>query len=86
MFPMPVDSSSKVVIQECNQNAWQQWIFTDDGLLTLANNTSSFPEAPLLLLTITETCFFFNKTYALTFLIPVLLMVYRYKHTLAPEA
>ncbi|KAF8811220.1 ricin B-like lectin [Phlegmacium glaucopus] len=41
-----VDESSKVVIWECNQNPWQQWIFTDDGLLTLANNTNLCLEVP----------------------------------------
>lgn len=37
-----MDDGSKVVIWGCNQNPWQQWIYTDDGLLTLANNTSTF--------------------------------------------
>jgi hypothetical protein len=54
---MLVDSSSKVVIWECNGNPWQQWIFTDDGLLTLANNTSLFRVSALV--DYTETCFFF---------------------------
>jgi hypothetical protein len=43
-FSIPVDVSNKVKLWECNQNPQQQWIFTDDGLLTLANNTSSLPE------------------------------------------
>ncbi|KAF8340236.1 ricin B lectin domain-containing protein [Amanita rubescens] len=41
-----VDEASPVVLWECNQNYWQQWIFTDDGLLTLANNTNLCLEVP----------------------------------------
>ncbi|KAF8344864.1 ricin B lectin domain-containing protein [Amanita rubescens] len=41
-----VDEASPVVLWECNQNEWQQWIFTDDGLLTLANNTNLCLEVP----------------------------------------
>ena len=29
-----------MVVWECNGNPQQEWVFTDDGLLTLANNTS----------------------------------------------
>ena len=46
---MLVDDPSPVVLSECNQGSEQQWVFTDDGLLTLANNTSAFPAAPFLL-------------------------------------
>ncbi|KAJ6543908.1 ricin B lectin domain-containing protein [Mycena capillaripes] len=67
-----VDRPSEVVIWECNNKPWQQWIFTDDGLITLAQNTSSFSEASLLSLPITETCFFIIKTYALRLLNPSL--------------
>jgi hypothetical protein len=42
VFLMPVDTANPVVIWECNQNPQQQWIFTDDGELMLANNTSLF--------------------------------------------
>ena len=34
---LTVDSSSAVVIWECNQTPWQQWIFTEEGVLALAN-------------------------------------------------
>ena len=39
--PLTVDEPHAVIISECNQSSEQQWIFTDDGILTLANNTSS---------------------------------------------
>ena len=55
---MLVDDPSPVVLSECSQDSklqlQQQWIYTDDGLLTLANNTSPFPAAPPFLLTLTE--------------------------------
>ena len=38
---LTVDSSSSVVIWECNQTPWQQWIFTEEGVLALANNTGT---------------------------------------------
>ncbi|KAI9232437.1 MAG: ricin B lectin domain-containing protein [Podila humilis] len=41
-----VDTGNNVVMWECNQNPQQQWIFTDDGLLTLANNTNLCLEVP----------------------------------------
>ena len=67
MFPLPVDVPSDVVIWKCNKNPQQQWSLTVDNSLKLAN-TSSFSEAPLLLLTISETLLI--KAYALKLLNP----------------
>lgn len=41
-----VDYAQPAVVWECNQNPQQQWVFTDDGLLTLANNTNLCLEVP----------------------------------------
>ena len=56
-----VDAGNQVVIRECNYDAPQQWIFTDDAQLTLANNTSAFPAAPLFLLTVAEICYIYIR-------------------------
>ena len=48
---MLVDEPSEVVIWECNQNPWQRWNFTYDGLIKLVRNPSAFHTAPLVLLT-----------------------------------
>ena len=38
---LTVDGANPVVVRECSEVQEQQWVFADDGLLTLANNTSS---------------------------------------------
>ena len=51
---MLVDEPSPVVLWECNGNPWQLWFFTNDGSITLSNNTGAFPATFLFSLIITE--------------------------------